>query len=262
MNWREENSLSHSIQFLKRGGLPRAQVRCVVASAQEPKITHALQTRGIEVLHPCACGQLLGPEQHHADLLLRHLGGEEVLLAPGQTKLAHSLQQHGGRPIFIDRPLCAEYPHNVGLNALLCGSVLLARLDSAAPELLAMARHRGWRTHYVRQGYAGCASALVSENAIMTADRGIAQAAGQEGIDCLLLTPGHIRCDGFDTGFIGGCCGKLSPTVLAFAGDPECHPDAQRMQRFCQRHGVDLAALAEGELCDIGGIVPILEEEK
>ena len=243
--------MSHFIRFLERGGLPRAPVRCVVASAREPKITHALETRGIEVLHPCACGELLIPEQHHADLLIRHLGGEEVLFAPGQTKLAHSL-----------RPLGAEYPRNVGLNALLCGNVIFARLDSAAPELIEMARHRGWRTHHVRQGYAGCATALVGENAIMTADRGIAHAADQEGIDCLLLTPGHIRCDGFDTGLIGGCCGKLSSDILAFSGDPECHPDAERMKRFCRRHGVEMLALTEGELCDIGGIIPILEEDR
>lgn len=254
--------MSHSIQFLKCAGLPRAQVRCVVASAREPKITHALQTRGIEVLHPCACSELLVPEQHHADLLLRHVGGEEIFLAPGQTKLAHSLRQYGGRPMVIDRPLCAEYPRNVGLNALLCGNVLFARLDSAAPELIEMARHRGWRTHPVRQGYAGCAAALVGESAIMTADRGIAHAAGQEGIDCLLLTPGHIRCDGFDTGLIGGCCGKISPDILAFSGDPGYHPDAQRMKQFCRQYGVEMLALTEGELCDIGGIVPILEEDR
>lgn len=253
--------MSRSIRFLQRGGLPRAQIRCVVASAQEPKITQALQTRGIEVLHPCACSELLVPEQHHTDLLFRHLGGEELLFAPGQTRLAHSLRQYGGRPIFIDRPLCAKYPHNVGLNALICGGVFFARLDSAAPELLEAARRRNLRTHNVRQGYAGCASALVSENTMMTADRGIAHAAGEEGIDCLLLTPGHIRCDGFDTGLIGGCCGKLSPDILAFAGDPECHPDAQRMKQFCRRHGVEMLALTEGELCDIGGIVPILEDE-
>ena len=254
--------MSHSIRFLERGGLPRAQVRCVVASAQEPKITHALQTRGIEVLHPCACGELLVPEQHHADLLLRHLGGDEVLFAPGQTKLAHSFRQHGGRPIFIDRPLGAEYPHNVGLNALLCGNVLFARLDSAAPELIEMARYRGWRTHHVRQCSAGGATALGSDNAIMTAYRGISHAAGQEGIDCLLLTPGHIRCDGFDTGLIGGCCGQLSPDILAFSGNPQCHPDAERMKRFCRRHGVEMLALTEGELCDIGGTIPILEEDR
>lgn len=253
-------SLSHSILFLERGGLPRARVRCVVMSSGEETVTLALRCRGVEFLHPSSCDSLLVPERRHADLLIRHPGGETVFLEPGQTSLAQAIWRQGGRPILTARPLEAKYPCNVGLNVLICGSVLFARLDAVADELLRFTQQHGLRLHHVRQGYAGCASALVNERALMTSDVGIAKAADQEGIDCLLLTPGHILCDGFDTGFIGGCCGKLAPDILAFAGDPSRHPDGKRMEGFCRRHGVTILPLTDGELCDIGGIVPLMED--
>lgn len=252
--------MSHSIRFLERGGLPRARVQCVVVSPAEKSVTLALRRRGIEVLHPLPCEELLVPERCHTDLLLRHLGGETVFLESGQTELAGIIRRKGGRPILTWRPLKHKYPGNVGLNVLICGSVLFACLDAVAEELLDFSRRHALRLHHVRQGYTGCAAALVNERAIMTADAGIAQAAGQEGIDCLLLTPGHIRCDGFDTGFIGGCCGKLAPDILAFAGDPKRHPDGKRMEDFCKRHGVTILPLTDGELYDVGGIVPLMED--
>ena len=253
-------SLSHDVQFLERGGLPRARVRCVVLSPVEEEVTLALCRIGVEVLQPSSCNGLLKPERYHTDLLFRHPGGETVFLEPGQTELAETVRQHGGHPVLTTRPLKCEYPCNVGLNVLICGSVLFARLDAVADELLDFAQHHGLRLHHIHQGYAGCAGALVDERAIMTSDIGLARAAAQEGIDCLLLTPGHIRCKGFDTGFIGGCCGKLAPDILAFTGNPNRHPDGNRMEDFCRQHGVTILSLTDDELCDIGGIVPLMED--
>ncbi len=249
-----------SLRFIDSSGLPLSRVRRVVMSPLISELDARLHALGIDTLHTTACRNLLEPEQHHADILLCHLGGEQVLLEQGQSHLIEALSRLGGQPVKIQQPLEAKYPGNIALNACLCGRVLFGRLDALSGELLDWARGRGMILKNVRQGYAGCACALINERAMVTSDRSIAKAAGEEGIDCLLLTPGHIRCDGFDCGLIGGCCGKLAPDLLAFTGAIEQHPDASRIRGFCHRHGVNVLSLSSGPLVDIGGIVPLMEE--
>ena len=251
-----------NLRFIKQSGLPASRVGCVVLSPQYGAVTDKLHRMGIETLHTASCERLLPPERYHADLLLRHLGGNTVLVESGQLELMKAIDSFGGKTQAVSRPLEKTYPYNIALNALICGESLFGKLEALAPELLTWAHGQGQRLKKVRQGYAGCACALVNERAILTSDKGIAKAAGEEGIDCLLLTPGHIRCDGFDCGFIGGCCGKLAPDLLAFVGELNSHPDETRIREFCHRRGVDVLSLTDGPLCDIGGIIPLMEEKK
>ena len=247
-------------RWIAKSALPERDVSCVVLSSRAEKAIELLRQRGVDVLCPQPCKGLLAPEQLHADLLMRHLGSRELLLSPDQGALAVKLRERGGRPMLISRRLTPEYPENVALNAALCGAVAFAKPDASAPELMDGLDRHGYRLHAVRQGYAGCGCAVVTSRAVMTSDPGIAKAAGEEGIDCLLLTPGHIRCDGFDCGLIGGCCGKLGPRLLAWTGDVDRHPDAKRMRDFCASHGVELLTLGDGPLTDFGGIIPLMEE--
>ena len=85
------------------------------------------------------------------------------------------------------------------------------------------------------------------------------QALRTKGFAVLLIRPGHIALSGYDTGFIGGCCGKLAPDKLAFAGTLSSHPDGERMREFLHSRGVAPVELREGPLVDVGGILPLRE---
>ena len=113
----------------------------------------------------------------------------------------------------------------------------------------------------VRQGYAKCSTAVVSEHAIITADSGIANAASLAGLDVLKLQPGYIHLDGYAYGFIGGTCGKLSASTIAFAGSVNRHPQAAEILKFLEQHQVQAISLYEGPLQDIGGILPLAETD-
>ena len=80
-----------------------------------------------------------------------------------------------------------------------------------------------------------------------------------EGFAVLLIRPGHIALPGYDTGFIGGCCGKLAPDELAFAGALSSRPDGERMREFLHSRCVAPVELREGPLVDVGGILPLRE---
>ena len=75
----------------------------------------------------------------------------------------------------------------------------------------------------------------------------------------LKIQKGFISLPGYDYGFIGGCCGKLSKNILAFTGKIESHPDYNNIKDFCRNYNVNVLSLTNDDLLDIGGILPIAE---
>ena len=175
------------------------------------------------------------------------------------------------------RRLSADYPEDIIYNACSTGKYFLHNLKYTAPELLGAAKTAGLELIDIPQGYAKCSIAVVSENAIITYDRGIASAIAAVGgkvisydatLDCsvtdksrntlevLLITPGHINLPGYNTGFIGGCTGlDFIHNELIFNGDLSLHPDGDRIREFTESHGVTIKDFPGRPLTDIGSII-------
>ena len=66
---------------------------------------------------------------------------------------------------------------------------------------------------------------------------------------------------GYDTGFVGGCCGLIDKGLLAFTGSIEKFHQGERIIDFLQQHGIRFCSLTDGPMRDIGGILPLMEEE-
>ncbi|MCI8622325.1 MAG: hypothetical protein HFG26_01525 [Provencibacterium sp.] len=116
---------------------------------------------------------------------------------------------------------------------------------------------KGFRLLGIRQGYAKCSAAIVSHHAVITSDPSLAKALPSIGVDCLSVSPGYVRLDGYAYGFLGGACFLSSPHTLCFLGELSSHPDAQRIRAFCFRHNVETRSLLKGELRDVGSVLPL-----
>ncbi|MDD6266001.1 MAG: hypothetical protein PUB34_06870 [Clostridia bacterium] len=104
----------------------------------------------------------------------------------------------------------------------------------------------------VNQGYAHCSSAKISDSAVITSDKGIADAVCSAGANALLIESGYIELPGFDYGFIGGAS-VLCENELLFFGDVKQHPDYLKMKKFAKDFDVTLRSLSDEKLCDFGG---------
>ena len=113
---------------------------------------------------------------------------------------------------------------------------------------------------FVKQGYTRCSVCKINENAIITADKTIADAASSHGVDVLTISPGHVTLDGYDYGFIGGASFTYRDKIFFF-GRIEDHPDHLKMRDFAEKHSAKLISLSDLPLCDIGGGV-IYEETR
>ena len=96
---------------------------------------------------------------------------------------------------------------------------------------------------------------LLSENCAVTADKGLYNALSSRGCDVLLIRPGHIALDGYDTGFIGGAGGCFGDGIYCFFGDILSHPDGAEIVGFAKKHKIKAVSLSDEPLSDHGGFI-------
>jgi len=150
----------------------------------------------------------------------------------------------------IDESASEKYPNDILLSGLFLSGRLYGRTDKLSRSLTEMCSEHV----FVRQGYARCSVCKLKENAIITADKGIASAARDNGVDVLQISEGNILLEGCSYGFIGGASFTCSDTVFFF-GRIEDHPDFEKMSAFAKKHSVKLVSTSDSPLHDIGGAV-------
>ncbi len=162
---------------------------------------------------------------------------------------------------FGDKAALGEkYPADVVYNAACTGKYFIHNLKYTSPELLKLAKNRGFTLINTRQGYSKCSLALIDENSVITSDEGAAKALKNAGLDVLLIEKAHILLKGYDYGFIGGACGRVG-NVMVFNGDISAHPDYERIEDFILSKGLSLKFFPEYPLEDIGSLITEICEE-
>lgn len=99
----------------------------------------------------------------------------------------------------------------------------------------------------------------MAKDAIITMDLGIRALAQFLGIDVLLVHEENVFLDGYDYGFLGGCCGLIDKNVVAFTGKLDSLECAAEIRAFLEKHCVQYIELTQNQMIDIGGILPLME---
>lgn len=187
----------------------------------------------------------------HADTLVFSAGGAALMNREYATRLGIPERPVGpGNGIFTsdDFPR-GVYPDDTRFNALAISGKLFGKLDSLSPDVLKLAEISGLTTVNTKQGYARCAVLpLESAGKAVTADRGMAKALTENGIDVMVIRPGGIALDGCEYGFIGGASvvDEDSRIVFFFGKCPADVAD------FAAGAGY-IVADTDGQLTDLGG---------
>ena len=225
----------------------------IVLSEEHPQFHAALWRRGIHTLAVRRCDLLDSPVASHADMQLLALDSQTVLLSPYQPELKVQLSQLG-LTVLTGPALEKEYPRDVPYNAVRLGNNYICNHKMVSTMARSFWQKLGCCEIAVKQGYASCSTCVVDERSIITADAGIAGAATAAGLCVLQIRPGFIQIPKYDTGFIGGCSGRIDDAVI-FTGKLESHPDGAQMRSFIKSRGMQIVELADSPLIDIGGLI-------
>ena len=197
----------------------------------------------------------------HPDMLIRRIGNEYISYADYCEEASYVFSDlslmtvgTGAKFSFTADEVTPEYPGDVGLNALEIGGKLFCRTKSASETMLRSAERKGLKIVNVNQGYPACTVLKLSEEAAITADKGMAKILTDHGIRVTLIEQGGISLPPHEYGFIGGCA-EVDGDKIFFFGDPSLHPSADKIISAIKKEGLEIVALSSLGLCDLGGIL-------
>ena len=147
--------------------------------------------------------------------------------------------------------LSDKYPDDCVYNCAKIGSTLVYGNASIANSYA----HLFEKLIHVKQGYVKCSTVVLNDNSVITSDKSIEKALGND-FDVLYVTNNGIELNGYNCGFIGGACGVIEKSILFF-GDIKKYCDYQNIKSFSRNHGFYLHSLSNSNLYDYGGIIPV-----
>lgn len=213
-----------------------------------------LKKMGIDVMYSTPVKAFYKSVNGHPDMQIHHLGDNRFVCIKEVYDYYKERLPKSASLICCAENIGGKYPYDVLCNAAALGGAVVCNAKYSAAEIISQYE----RVINVKQGYAKCSVAIISENAAITADSSIANAMTANGIDVLRINEGEIALDGMSYGFIGGACGLISNDILAVNGNIGRHSSYAEIKEFCEKYGVRIAELNDKPLYDIGSVIPIM----
>ena len=248
------------MNFIEKPNFPSKNITAAAVSSEAEDVISALESAKIAVIPINPNENLPTGIASHADLQLIHLGGNSVLTAGCSKQSTDMLEMFGFNLQNTEKQPDASYPDDCLINAQIIGRNIIINPDAADEKLLRFAEENNYNIIAVKQGYAKCSTLAVCEDAIITADPGIAKILTQKEIEVLKIKEGGIYLRGYDTGFIGGCRGMVENKILGTSGSLKSIKDYDNIKDFLRNRNIYAENLGGKTLRDIGGILPLCEE--
>lgn len=222
-------------------------------------IEEGFKKKNISVIKTKAYKGVYEAISFHPDIFFHHLGGSDIVYAPGTHEQTLSqLLSYGFKLIKGLTTLSSKYPHNIAYNVARIGKLAFHNTKYTDTILANELEKRKVRLIHVNQGYSKCMVCIVDEKSIITSDKGIAKAAKDNGLEVLLIESAEkILLPGFDSGFIGGSTGLINKNELAFSGNLETLNSSEKIFDFVRARNIKLVSLTYNSIYDIGSILPI-----
>ena len=241
-------------RFIECSGLPRSKVTAAFVGAVYSSYIHALEELDIKVIKVPKNPDIIDNVAYHADMSIFHGGLDELFITESNAEIVDIMHNYTDN-IHIIEKCRPEYPDDVRTNVCLIGDLLLCNDKGTSKRIIEFAESRGRRIVFVNQGYVKCSVCVLNENTIITDDKSIERAANSNGLNVLRYDGNDVVLKGYDRGFIGGTCGKISHGEIVFTGRFK----TDEIERFANDAGIKVKYLSDGAPYDVGSIIPIKE---
>lgn len=242
--------------FIKIPNLPEKEITSVLVDFRiNPESVKKLNSLGICVYTTKRTASLYDAVSGHPDMVIHHLSGNKFIVSPENAEYFKSIP---GIELIIGKSvLKSTYPQDIAYNAARVGKFLIHNFKYTDKSILENTKEL--IKINVKQGYSKCSVCVISENAIITSDIGIAKKCDGYGIDVLLIDDSDILLKGVSHGFFGGSSGLLSPEILAVNGNIKYHKNHKEITEFCNKYNVKIISLHSGKIEDIGSIMALTQ---
>lgn len=204
-------------------------------------------TKRVALLYNAVCA--------HPDMMFFH--ARKNLFISSKEGISTLLKIPGAEIIKGKSKLKDTYPEDIAYNAARVGNFLIHNFKYTDPCILSTCEDL--IKIQVNQGYAKCSVCVISDNAIITSDMGIAKKCDTFGIDVLKTDDSDILLNGVSHGFFGGASGKIAKNILAVNGNIKMHRDSDKIEEFCDKYGIKVISLHNGAIYDVGTVFCVKE---
>lgn len=232
-------------------------------SGSEPGIIRKLNTLGYNTVICEANDSLDSAVRSHADCALFTPDGNTYFTGENNYNNIVNILTKGEckekekKAIYKVYDIKSPYPGDVKLNAKTFGRKILCNRNHISREIADFAENNGFELMHCNQGYAACSTVKLNDYAAITDDESVYNTLSANGIDTIIVSKGSVKLNGFDYGFIGGCCGTIENNLIIFTGSIDRHCDSEKIKTFLIKHGMNYFCLTDGDLIDIGGIIAL-----
>ncbi|MCQ1531045.1 DUF6873 family GME fold protein [Lutispora saccharofermentans] len=246
-------------KYLKTPNIPEYNIKTVLLDYRaDDELILSLSKLGIEVIRTDCCNELYDAINGHPDMLVHHIGGNSMVIAPNiYDKLAPKLLKKGFALTKGAAWLQRNYPQNIAYNVLRMGKLAFHNTKYTDVQIRNLYEKLDIKLVHVKQGYTKCSVCVIDEFSAITHDLGVARVMENYGIDVLVINPGDIDIIGLDYGFIGGASGLISKKCIAVSGTIKELKDFDKIMEFIALKGIDIKILSSKKIMDIGSIMPI-----
>ncbi len=246
-------------KLIKTPCLPKGDVKhCLIGESYTDEINE-LKELGIECLTLNKNNLLDDEISCHADMNAFNFGNEQVLLNRGLIGESE-LKIIGLEPIISTTEISSPYPKDIPLNIAFTGKQIICNSTYTAREIIDFANSNNIEIINTKQGYSKCNLCIVSEDAVITEDKGLAYLLKKYQYKVLLISSGDIYLSDAHYGFLGGASCKISPDKMYFSGDLSSHRDYESIVDFLKLYNVKPIYNKSRKLTDFGGIIQLTEK--
>ena len=242
--------------YIENPNLPKKQIKAALIDYRAALAESALKDIGITVFKTPEINIAYPSISGHPDIMFHHCGRNLLVVSP-EVFSYYKMIFPDADIIKGDSYVKNTYPSDVAYNVARVGNCVFHNFRYTDKVLYEYFLNKKIKLIQTKQGYSKCSVCIVSDDAIITSDKSIHKSAIENDMDALLISEGYIKLKDFQYGFIGGASGLISSNVLCFNGNIKNHPDYNNISAFCRNHHVKPYSLHNGELEDIGSIIPL-----
>ena len=226
--------------------------RCIIGAKYTDEITE-LESIGFKCITFSENKNLDDEINSHTDIHCIKLTGK-ILLADYVTagELSQKISDY---KIIAVNNIKSPYPNDIKLNTAIFGNKIVCNSKCTAKEIIDFQSKNKLELVNTKQGYTKCNLCVVTDNAVITEDAGLAYLLKNYQIDVLKIEPGFVQLSENHYGFIGGASGKVADDEIYFSGNISEHPDYKMIDEFLNKYNIKPIYNENRKLSDFGGLI-------
>lgn len=238
------------MEFITTPYLPKNKVSLFIADCE---------IEGAKIITPPPIDFLTPSMRRHADLGIV-IVGEKKSVCPPETYSYYqdTLSPYGFEVIMGETSVGSNYPKDCAYNVGIVGKKCFLNKSVCDGRLFDILISEGFEIIEVKQGYTKCSICPIDENSFITGDSIIAQEGEKRDMEVLLIENEGILLPPFKNGFWGGCAGLGDADTLIVNGDISLIGAGSKIKEFLDRKNIKIQKSKEGEVLDIGSIIPLM----